>query len=375
MNKKDFKDALKKVTDRNIIAWEAVLSKLLSFRSRSYCIKKNSKVSKIYNKCQAFSIFEYKYGYLAKEEMLVGRFTKSLDDIDKTRELILAISQYVKDPFLCDLTTSEVLTKVLAYRNLQPQMEIEIPVIEGHEIKLEKYKVDKVFNLWNTMRAFGLKSLNDKHAPILLFRGTQFSLTSSSSRTSIISNFDPEGPGLSVYQHARPTIQRWLKKVCKGDLKARTMGYSLGGALTSYAIIMDPEFFSKNTNETSYAFHQPGVCPILYEKWHAIPEEEKPKFVGFVAEGDFVSKYGRLFDKTYELITDKELPPIESHTSLFFIKNICTISEIELEEENASSSRRKYSKFHETTSSLIYKAGIKFLLPNDDDIIEKNESS
>ncbi|MBI5274668.1 MAG: hypothetical protein HY860_06430 [Chlamydiales bacterium] len=378
MDKKTLKKiTIRKLAETNIIAWESLLSKLLSFRSRSYCLKDNISTSTIRNKCSAFSQFEYKYGYLAKEETLVGRFTKDKQDINKVSQLLKDAYQYIKDPKLCDLTIAEILTKVLAYRNLTSNMEFEIPILKNGEMELKKYKVDKVFNLWNSMKAFGLKAVEEGEPPILIFRGTEFSITNPSGRTSIVSNFDPEGPGKSVYSHARPMIQKWLKKVCKNGVQARAMGYSLGGALTSYAVISDPEFFSKKQLEPSYAFHHPGVSEVLYKKWLAMPDSEKPSFEGYVAEGDFVSKYGKLFSKTYEIIAKEQLPPIESHTSLFFTRALCYLAEIDLDKENGSESRHSYSKFHEKTSSLIYHAGIKFLLPTEekDFTDHKNESS
>lgn len=369
MTKKDLKKAtLKKVFDTNLIAWESLLSKILNFRSRSYCLKESKKIKTIQNRCRAFSQFELKYGYLAKEEMLVGRFTKDPSDVNKVKELILSVFKYVKDPVICDLTIAEILTKVLAYRELEKNQEIELPVNINGNISLETYKIDKVFNLWNSMRAFGLISKNGKQSPILIFRGTDFNLASIDGRTSIISNFDPDGPGKSVYAHARPSIQKWLKKVCSEDVKARAMGYSLGGALASYALITDPEFFSQKISESSYLFHHPGVSEHLFEQWEKIPKEKRPSVEGFVAQGDFVSKYGKLFNHTYEMKPkDEHLAPIESHTSLFFLKHFCNLAEIDVSEENKSTSRKSYSKFHETTSNLFYNAGIKFLLPNGDD--------
>jgi len=363
MDQKIKEITLKKLTESNIRTWEQILKRVLTYRSRKYSCEPGKDLYTIRNKCKAFEQFEYLYGYLAKERLLVGRFTKDVKDIEITQELLKDISKYVKNPQICDLTIAEILTKVLAYRNLRHKMRIEIPTLKDNEIKLKTYEIDEVFDLYNSMKAFGLKSLDGKSAPLLLFRGTDFSITEE-GRTSIMSNFDPEGPGHAIYHNARPRLRNWLKAVCKGGLKARALGFSLGGALASYSLIFDPEFFSQSIECSSYTFNHPGVDDILMHKWKALPKNARPALQGFIAEGDFVSKYGKLFSESYQMKLEKNLEPIESHTSLYFTKPLIHLSEINVVNENKTESRKKYSKLHQKTSKILFHLGLKYLLPD-----------
>jgi hypothetical protein len=361
------KAALKKMLDTNVIAWEAVLSKIFSHRSRSYCINKNKPIAFIQSKCHRFEFFEQQYGFLGKDKTLVGIYTDDLKDIDIAIDLIKSCYSYIKNPHLCDLAVCEILTKVMAYRNLSIDTHFFLPYWNGDHSILQEYKIDRIFNLWNSMKAFGLKPINSSAPPILLFRGTEFCISSIGGRSSIVSNFDPKGPGVSIFMHARPMLVDWLKKVCTSDHKARAIGFSLGGALASYAVIHEPSYFSKDSYSKSFGFHQPGISLELYDLWNQIPENERPLFESYVAEGDFVSKYGKLFSTTFEISVKDQLSPIESHVSLFFIKPSCYLQEVDPTLENESHSRQSYSSFHQNTSNLLFKAGIKFLLPSEED--------
>ncbi len=361
------KVALKKMLDTNVIAWEAILSKLLSHRSRSYCLKNDHKTVSIHNRSHRFEFFENHYGFLGKEKTLVGVYTEDLKDIQLAADLIKSCYSYIKNPHLCDLASSEILAKVVAYRNLSIDTHLFVPTWDQESFVLEEYKVDRVFNLWNSMKAYGLKSISRDAPPLLLFRGTEFSVATISGRSSIVSNFDPKGPGVSIFQHARPMLVDWLKKVCTPKVKARALGYSLGGALASYAVILEPDYFQKDPRHKSLGFHQPGVNKELFDTWNHLPKEKRPLFEGYIAEGDFVSKYGYLFSDTYEITVKDQMAPIESHVSLFFIKPCCYLQEVDPALENESESRQAYSSFHQTTSNLLYKAGVKFLLPSEED--------
>lgn len=362
-NKDDKKFSLKELNQKHLQAWEGVLTRVLSYRSRTYEVKKSEDLKSFHNKCAAFEKFDFKYGYLSKEDALVGRFTKSSDDIAKVADLLHEIYSSIEDPHLCELSVAEVLTKVLAYRNLEHGTEINIPTNIQGTIKMRKFRVDKVFDLWHQMKAFGLTDVDGKESPVLLFRGTDFTLTSEASRSSVVSNLDPSGPGRTIYLKARESIRAWLGLVTDTDRKARAYGYSLGGAFASYAVVMDHEFFSKNVTRSSFAFNHPGVESDLQAQWEELPEKSKPMFAGFVSKGDPVSKYGKLLGKTTQLSINKRLAPIQSHVTLFFSQPQFHMAEVDLEEENRARSRHIYTKLHAKSAKLFYDVALKNFFP------------
>ncbi|MDP2816648.1 MAG: DUF2974 domain-containing protein, partial [Rectinemataceae bacterium] len=252
-------------------------------------------------------------------------------------------------------------TKVLAYRELKPKSIFYIPVMLTHTCERVPYRLDRVFNLWKNMRAFGLVPVESRFPPILLFRGTDFSLKSHSSHISIISNFDPAGPGFSIYLHARSSIKRWLDRVALRE-KPIVMGYSLGGALASYALLKDGEYFSQL--ESSYLFNHPGFSEEAFALWKGLDEKKKPRVHAFVSDGDVVSKYGYLFDKTYGVKHTRALKPIKAHTLLLFLQPRVKTKLIDLDKENRCASRQLYSKLHKNTTNIFFNIGLKLFLPS-----------
>jgi len=353
--------SLKTLSHSHITLWENVLSRILSYKSRKYAIDKSQESFIIYNESNAFETFQKKYGYLGEESILVGRTTESDEDITIATKFLRDIYEHVEDPQICDITIAEALAKIIAYRSLPKGYQIEIPTLCGNKMRPRKYVVDETFNLWNDLKAYGLRCIDAPEYPILLFRGTDFSLLDRGSRTSIACNFDPKGPGRSIYLYARPQLRRWLKSVCKKGLKARTFGFSLGGALASYALIDDSEFFSQDPERCSYLFSHPGLQSDLFNKYESL--QDKPYIQGFVNEGDFVSKYANLFGETYTLYTDHQYEPIKSHTSLYLVKSTCYIAPVQLTRENRSLSRKRYTQIHKTNSNFLYNMGLRLLLP------------
>lgn len=362
MNDKQLKALLQMVNHASIIAWEGVASTVLSPRSRQYILNRNEEFLTLKHRHKVFQQFCKEHNYLAKKNPIIGWVTNDPEDIDKTCSLLLQISQLIPTKKGVEWAVAEVLAKVLAYRNLQPNQEIDIPLFWGKEKCGVRYRVDKRFNLWKEMRAFGLVPLEKGFPPFLLFRGTDFSLLSNSSRISIVSNFDPLGPGYSIYNHARKAIKSWLDKVCGRSESAVVMGYSLGGALASYALAQDSEYFSQTS--PSYIFNHPGFSEEIYSQWIALKSDKRPLLRAFVSDGDVVSKYGFLFSDTYGIKHPQKIPPIQAHTKLLFLQNSIRMKMVDLEKENASRSRKHYSKLHKHTASVFYNIGLKFLFPN-----------
>ncbi|MDN3505297.1 MAG: DUF2974 domain-containing protein [Rhabdochlamydiaceae bacterium] len=361
MKEDPLKSILQMVNHASIVAWEGVAASVLPPKSRKYILKESDPLLSFNHSTGIFEEFCNNYNYLSKKTPIIGWVTKSKEDIVKTEKLLKSVSDAIESKQGLQWSIAEILAKVLAYRELHKGMEIDIPMFYGKEKCSCLYTVDRRFNLWKQMTAFGLVPLEKGYPPILLFRGTDFSLLSNSSRISVISNFDPAGPGYSIYQHARPSIARWLDKVCGKSEQAISLGFSLGGSMAAFAMMKDPAYFSQTT--PSYIFNHPGLCGQSYEKWQALTQNETPLMRAFVSDGDVVSKYGYLFDTTYGIVQEDSIAPIKAHTSLHFLQSGVKTKQVDLEKENSSESRSLYSKLHKNTASLFFNIGLKWLFP------------
>ncbi|MDX8431668.1 MAG: hypothetical protein SNF33_07715 [Candidatus Algichlamydia australiensis] len=313
--------------------WEHFLALFLP--PKGFFLEPKEKFIPIAEPSQDLVDFAKKYHYFSTKQPLIGKVTKSKSDITPIQSLL----HKMKDA--PDHAVAEILTKVFAYRNLNEGVEIEVPF----QKEMHQYRIDRVFDLWQHIPAFGL--LSETEAPILLFRGTQFSPFIRSGRASIVADLDPKGPGHDLYNGAREEITNWLKKQKK---PARTMGYSLGGALASFALILDAEYFSKTS--PSYLFHSPGVSSDLLHKYEQM--QSPPASQSFACLGDLVSKFGRLFGPTTILKERKLPPPITAHTNLLFAKPHMQKAGVHNRKENRCYFRDHYTIIHRSTSRLCY---------------------
>ena len=338
--------------------WEIFLSWLFKYDTRCYAHKDRAVVYE--NSSELLSKFGKTYREKMASKGIICRVTPDFEDIEKTSEAIKMIYETVESPQICEWAICEVVAKVLAYRNLKVGHTIILPIM-GKEggMEMATYVVDRVFDLWNKIRAFGLiRSDNENGAPILLFRGTDFSFMNEGGRASIISDLDPKGPGYSLFEKGQKPLHDWLKK--RGR-KGRVIGHSLGGVVAEYTLIHEPELISQKAHECSYAFNFPGVPEKMSKDWDSL--KEKPNFQGFVCRGDLVSKLGHLFGDIYEVSLEAPLSPVRAHEMLLFAEPRGYLNEIDLPKENTSPSRQFYSKLQQQTSSVIYEFGLKFLFP------------
>jgi hypothetical protein len=271
------------------------------------------------------------HGYFSPYFPLVGKVTLNPEDMNVVCYLFQTIALEVDDLFLKEITTAEVLAKVLAYRNLKIGDQISFPSLDG-EGKMVEYQVDDVLNLWLGMPAFGLIPQGEGE-PILLFRGTDFSLYTKRSWASLMSDVDMAGPGFYAFQHAQSEIHHWLEKTAQQHGKARILGYSLGGVLAAYAYIFENELIS---DRDSFAFNLPGVSDQVIEKWNELPEERKHSLISFVNQGDPVSKIGKLFGEVYEWSLDAPMKPLTAHTKLITAEPLFYQRRVDIPAENAS---------------------------------------
>ncbi|CCB89058.1 hypothetical protein [Simkania negevensis] len=346
--------------------WEVFLSWLFKYPSRCYELNHHRECQVYENSSEALHQLGQSYRKRFASKGIICQVTNKAKDFEETCRILRLIHDEILNPELCDYATAEVLAKVLAYRELNEGDKIPIPTLGPDQtIHMSTFVVDKVFDLWSKIRAFGLVSA-DYHlgAPLLLFRGTDFSFASEGGRASIISDLDPKGPGRSLFENAEKNLHSWLKTVTTERGKARAIGHSLGGVIVAYTLLHEHAFLSNASHEISYAFNFPGVATELALKWEALSPDEKPNYRGFVCRGDVVSKFGQLFGNVTEVSLRKPLSPVRAHELLLFAEPMCYLYQVDLEQENRSSSRQFYSKLQQQTASMIYEFGLKFLFPN-----------
>ena len=340
--------------------WEIFLSWLFKYPSRCYKLKDDKGTQVYENPSESFNRFGKSYRKRYASKGIICRVTSNFKDIEQVGEILRQIYEHVDNPKLCEWAVSEVMVKVMAYRNLKQGHTIPLPIM-GRDgcMVMTTHVVDRVFDLWNKIRAFGLVRSDGAGAPILLFRGTDFSFMTEGGRASIISDLDPKGPGWTLFEKGQKPIREWLKKENRAT---RVMGHSLGGVVAAYTLIHEAEWMSQETYESSYAFNFPGVSEKLANQWNEL--DEKPTFTGFVCRGDLISKLGKLFGDVYEVSLEMPLSPVRAHEMLLFAEARGYLHEVDLEGENHSKSREFYSKLQQQTSSVIYDFGLKFLFPN-----------
>lgn len=340
--------------------WEIFLSWLFKYPSRCYELRGDQSHHVYENPAEGLHRFAKSYRERQASKGIICRVTPHFKDIEKAGSVLKQVYELVENPQLCEWATMEILSKVMAYRNLKQGHIIPLPIMGSDGcMGMSTYVVDRVFDLWNKIRAFGFVRSDGIGAPILLFRGTDFSFLTEGGRASIISDLDPRGPGWTLFEKGQKGIQEWLRKE---NRPARVVGHSLGGVVAAYTLIHEADWMSIEPHESSYAFNFPGVTPELAEQWNQL--EDKPAFTGFVCRGDLISKLGTLFGKVMELSLEKPLSPVRAHEMLLFSEPRGYLHEVDIEEENGSDSRAFYSKLQKQTSSVIYEFGLKFLFPN-----------
>lgn len=260
--------------------------------------------------------FSRRHSYFSKHP-LVGKVSSSLADFEITTKLLKVVDKNILDPQERILASSEILCKVLAYRDLKEGMVFHLPTVErSGKANSSEYVVDRLFNLWKGMPAFGLISKDGK-SPILLFRGTDLSLKTERGRASLLSDIDIAGPGLHTFLRARESINSWLSHVYKRcGMKARVFGFSLGGTLATYTALFEYRLISKDLDQPSIVFNPPGVTKKIYRKWERMKREKRPSLLVFITKNDLIPKIGKVIGDKYRLVPDKIKPPFYAHTTL-----------------------------------------------------------
>lgn len=282
--------------------------------------------------------FARAFGFFSPDRVLVGSVTEEMEDIQLTCDLLKAVHLQIPSSIDKTIVTGEILSKILAYRELKKEMEIPISVINKKgSSKLITYVIDRIFDLWHGMPAFGMIPKDKGTAPpILLFRGTDLSLGTTRSWASVISDLNTSGPGLSTFRNAQIEIHEWLTKAASYGMKTRVMGYSLGGVLTAYTAVYEYDLLNHDKDHPSLSFNPPGVSKAIWELWDEMPRDTQVPLQVYVVRGDLVSKIGLLFGDVVEFSLDNHLKPISAHVTLISGQPSYHLFKVNVAEENLS---------------------------------------
>lgn len=298
----------------NVRGWslsklDSLLNVCFPYQRRSY---KAQEEIKTYRGPLNLQLFAKEHGYFSHVPLLSVVSSDRKDAILVQQALESAME--VQSDWL-DFCVSELIAKALAYRDIAVQQEIRIPVCNlQNQISLETFVLDRVFDLWHQMPAFGWIPQNPHIPSLLIFRGTDCSLVTKRSLASLISDLDFSGPGFRVFKKSKVQIQAWLEGVKQKSRAARVIGCSLGGALATHVFI---EYYHLLSQEVSIVFHPPGVCQRVKKNWNLLGEKIQKQLVTYIAQGDFVSKVRSLVGSTHILSVSAKLKPLAAHTLLF----------------------------------------------------------
>lgn len=288
---------------------DSFLGLCFPYQRRSY---KGQGEVRSYTSLLSLQTFAKEHGYFSHAPLLslVSNNQEDLRFVQQALENAIEVEDNWQD-----FCVTEILCKALAYRDIAWNYEIKIPVRNlQNQIILETFILDRIFDLWQQMPAFGWIPKNPYVSSFLIFRGTDCNLTTKRGLASLFSDLDFSGPGFRVFRKSKLQIQTWLRQVKQKRKAARVIGCSLGGALAAHTFIEYCDLLSK---EASIAFHPPGVFKQAKKSWDKLEEGMKQQFITYIAQGDFVSKVGSLIGNKRILSTDEQLKPLTAHTLLF----------------------------------------------------------
>ncbi len=280
------------------------------------------------------------------------------------RNLLLSVHEHIQEPWLRTAMTAQILGKAwAALAHIVPGTFLEIPGIDVHQQPvLISYRIDKKFDLWEKIPAFGLIAENREGPPLLIFRGTNVNVSDPDSLPSILSNFHEKGPGWNLFRSSRREIGEWLERsVSLSGKQARVIGYSQGGAVASYCLLFFNTYFGGP--EPSVLLDSPGISEELsgYRSGSAI----KPDVISYIHEGDPIPKIGEeILGEGYLIRTDKRNFP-ESHTVLSLFAPRWEVRRINERREKDSCRRKIFSAIRRFFGKKVYgvaKSGCDFFL-------------
>lgn len=269
--------------------------------------------------------FSNAHGFFSSKKPIAEKVSNDPRDLEIVLSLLKKIGPKIPSR-LMPIVVGEIMTKVLAYRDLSEGQIIPIPVLKMGSSSLEPFTVNQLFDLNKGMPAFGLQPSDTNTPAILLFRGTDLSLDSQRGWASIMSDLDIRGPGLSTFRRSQEKIREWLLMMKEKNHFTNVLGFSLGGALATYTFVYENELISP---QGSMCFNAPGVSPQVIRDWKRLPQQRQFAFKSYVTEGDIVSKVGNLLGDVEIFIPNYSLKPLEAHTILISSLPSVTISQME----------------------------------------------
>lgn len=278
-------------------------------------------------------------------------------------ELLQKVYDHTEDKELFQAQVAQILSKKLVsgcWHELKEGFAVKIPILdEQGNKKWVQYLLDKKFDLWQDIPAFGFVDLEGKEAPMLIFRSTNPNTSFADSWPSILANLHPKGPAWKLYEESHQPIEDWLEKQSH---KVRLMGYSQGAALASYFLTYKSPWISQKEHEPCYLFDGPGISKKVFSDWKKL--SSTPKVYHYLNRGDFVPKVGEGFiGKVYELSVPRPLSAIEAHRSMSLLSPVFRCSEVDVEKELYSKVRQVFSYLQMGTSHLLYPLLRKYIVP------------
>lgn len=333
-------------------AWEFALNLCFKYPSRCALLK-NLPAEEFHNRWEEIQSFGNTHRVLSRKEGMICRVTDTPEDLQTLQHYFDTLPENISSIDHGELLAAELISKVLAYRELQVGEEVAIPIRVGTELQLIPYLVDHLFKFLGKGNGMGLipKCEGD---PLLLFRGTNASLLTEVGRATVIADLDPEGPGHTLFCTHRPEIRHWMEKV-GGNV--RLFGHSLGAAFVNYVAISEPDVICQKSSIV--AFNAPGVSKKLFDYWHNLDPKSRPYLINLQCQGDLVSKFGYLIGDVYELNLGKKLSPMLAHERLHFAESDCTKCQVDVNRENLSESRKLYSKIQTELTKSLFTLGLR----------------
>lgn len=317
---------------RALIKLDKVLSWALPMKERVFHLHPEEEGVRFVSQSEHMVEFARSYSYFSKKRPVISSVSSQKEDVALACHLLTHLFSHCKNEEFLEMATAEILTKVIAFRDLLEGMHIPIPsVIKSDKPRLVNYTVDKVFALWPCMPAFGLVPDDPKAGAILLFRGTDLSLESKRGWASVLSDLDIQGPGLTAFLKSKEDIEKWLKEKTLLTAKPKVMGFSLGGVLALYTYIYEHELLDTGS---CYAFNPPGISLSVHKEWKDISVKHKEGIQVYVTQGDIIPKIGLLAGEAYELSIDGQLRPVDAHVRLMCCQPSIFRFKIDLREEN-----------------------------------------
>lgn len=303
-----------KLRARALVKLDKMLNWAIPIKERVYQLEQTQMGSHFVNDTHQMQEFGKFFSYFSHKHPVIGRVTPFKEDVILACQLLKYTYENCKNEDFLEIATGEILSKVLAYRALEQGMQIPIPTVyEEGRVELVDYTVDKIFTLWPGMPAFGLVPHKARASSILLYRGTDLSLESKQGWASVLSDLDIQGPGLTAFQKSKSELEVWLKVQANREVKAKVMGFSLGGVLALYTMLYESPLLS---DHGSMAFNPPGVSAAVYKEWQSSSAKNVEEFKVYITHGDLIPKIGKLVGDAYELSLDRSLRPIDAHVRL-----------------------------------------------------------